>query len=196
MTGKRLAMILVMLMFFNRESAAEDLFVGGLLAGTFGGATGFVDLEQGVTARKLAVSVSAGWLPNGWLGLEAEATFVACLFGCEAGLVTSYLGVGVSGNVLVSPQRNDSRVGVYGTAGAGAISVRMRDVADVFTTRTTLPAINAGGGLVARLNSRLSIRADLRYFRTAFRDPPPGRVAIGSWFVHFWRGGAGVVMRF
>jgi hypothetical protein len=196
MTGKRLAIIFVMLMFFGRESAAEDLFVGGLLAGTFGAATGFVDLEQGVTARKLAVGVSAGWLLNGWLGLEAEATFVPGLFAGDAGLVASSLGVGVSGNVLVSPLRNDSRVAVYGTAGAGAISVRMRDVADVFTTRTTLPAINAGGGLVARLNSRLSIRADLRYFRSAFRDPPPGRVAIGSWFVHFWRGSAGVVVRF
>ena len=196
MTRKQLVFVLVMLMFFARESAAEDLFVGGLLGGTFAAATGFVDLEQGVTARKLAVGVSAGWLPNGWLGLEAEATFVPGLFSGDAGLVASSLGVGVSGNVVVSPLRNDSRLGVYGTAGAGAISVRMRDVADVFTTRTTLPAINAGGGLVARLKSRLSIRADLRYFRTAFRDPPPGRVAIGSWFVHFWRDSAGVVVRF
>ena len=196
MTGTRPAIILVMLMLFGRESAAEDLFVGGLLAGTFRAATGFVDLEQGATTPNLAVDVSAGWLPNGWLGLEAEVTFVPGLFEADAGLVASSLGVGVSGNVLVSPPRNDSRVRVYGTAGAGAIWVRMRDVADVFTTRTTLPAINGGGGVVARLNSRLSIRADLRYFRSAFRDPPPGRVAIGSWFVHFWRGGAGLVVRF
>ena len=196
MTGKRLAIILVMLMFSGRESAAEDLFVGGLLAGTFGAVTGFVDLEQAVTAQKLAVAVSAGWLSNGWLGLEAEATFVPGLFSGDADLVASSLGVGVNGNVVVSPLRHDSRVGVYGTAGAGAISVRLRDVADVFTTRTTLPAINAGGGLVARLKSRVSIRADLRYFRSAFRDPPPGRVAIGSWFVHYWRGSAGVIVRF
>jgi hypothetical protein len=195
MTGQRLAIVLVLLMLFGRESAAEDLFVGGLLGGTFRAATGFVDLEQGITARKPTVGVSAGWLPEGWLGLEAEATFVPGLLSGEGGLVASSLGISVSGNVLISPLRNDSRVWVYGTAGAGAISVRMRDVADVFTTRTTLPAINAGGGLVARVNSRLSIRADLRYFRTAFRDPPPGRVAIGSWFVHFWRGSAGVVVR-
>ena len=196
MTGTRPAIILVMLMLFGRESAAEDLFVGGLLAGTFRAATGFVDLEQGATTPNLAVDVSAGWLPNGWLGLEAEVTFVPGLFEADAGLVASSLGVGVNGNVIVSPLRRDSRVGVYGTAGVGAISVRLRDVADVFTTRTTLPAINGGGGVVARLNSRLSIRADLRYFRSAFRDPPPGRVAIGSWFVHFWRGGAGLVVRF
>ena len=196
MPGKRLAMMLVMLILSGGEAAADDLFVGGLLAGTFRAATGFVDLEQGVTTPKLAVGVSSGWLPNGWFGLEAEVSVVPGLFEGDAGLVASGLGIGVSGNVLVSPPRNHSRVGVYGTAGAGAISVRMRDVADVFTTRTTLPAINAGGGLVARLNSRLSIRADLRYFRTAFRDPPPGRVAIGSWFLHFWRGSAGVVVRF
>ena len=196
MTSQRLAIVLVMLTLFGREAAAGDLFVGGLLGGTFRGATGFVDLEQGVPARKLAVSVSAGWLPDGWLGLEAEATFVPGLFTGDAGLVASSLGVGVSGNVIVSPPRHGSRVGVYGTAGAGAMSVRMRDVADVFTTRTTLPAINAGGGLMARLHSRLSIRADLRYFRTAFRDPPPGRVAIGAWFLHFWRGSAGVVVEF
>lgn len=196
MTGGRLAIVLVALILSSRESAAQDLFVGSLLGATFRAATGFVDLEQGVTARKLALAVSAGWLPNGWLGLEAEATFVPGLFSGDAGLVASSRGLGVSGNVLVSPPPRDSRVRLYGTAGAGAISVRMRDVADVFTARTTLPAINAGGGLVARLNSRLSIRADLRYFRTAFRDPPPGRVAIGSWFVHFWRGSAGVVVRF
>jgi hypothetical protein len=195
MIGQRLAIILVMLILFGRESAAEDLFVGGLLGGTFRAATGFVDLEQGVTARKLTVGVSAGWLPNGWFGLEAEVAFVPGLFEGNAGLVTSGLGAGVSGNVLVSTP-NDSRVGVYGTAGAGAISVRMRDVGDVFTTRTTLPAINVGGGLMARVKSRLSIRADLRYFRTAFRDPPPARVAIGSWFLNFWRGSAGMVVRF
>ena len=195
MIGKRLAITLVMLILFGREAAAEDLFVGGLLGGTFRAATGFVDLEQGVTARKLAIGVSAGWLSEGWLGLEGEVAFVPGLFEGNAGLVASGLGASVSGNVLVSTP-NHSRVVVYGTAGAGAISVRMRDVADVFTTRTTLPAINAGGGLTARVNSRLSIRADLRYFRTAFRDPPPDRVAIGSWFLNFWRASAGMVVRF
>lgn len=196
MRGKRLAFVLVMLLFVGRESAAEDLFVGGSLAGTFGGATGFVDLEHGVTAHKLAISASAGWLSKGWLGLEGEVTLLPGLFEGDADLVASSLGVGVNGNVLVSPQDRDSRVRVYGTAGVGAISVRMRDVADVFTIDKTLPAINGGGGLTVRLNSRLSIRGDVRYFRSAFRDPPPGRVAIGSWFVNFWRGGAGVVAQF
>ena len=195
MTGKRLAIILVMLMLFGRESAAQDLFVGGLLGGTFRAATGFVDLEQGATTPNFAVDVSAGWLSNGWLGLEGEVAFMPGLFEGDGGLVAAGRGVCVSGNVLVS-WRHDSRVWVYGTAGAGAISVSMRDVADVFTTRTTLPAINGGGGVVARLNSRLSIRADLRYFRSAFRDPPPARVAIGSWFLNFWRGSAGMVVRF
>lgn len=196
MTRKQLVFVLVMLMFFARESAAEDLFVGGLLGGTFAAATGFVDLEQGVTAHKLAVSASAGWLSKGWLGLEGEVTFVPGLFSGDAGLVASSLGVGVNGNVLISPQDHDSRIRVYGTAGVGAISVQMRDVADVFTVNKTLPAINGGGGLTARVNSRLSIRGDVRYFRSAFRDPPPDRVAIGSWFVNFWRGSAGVVVRF
>jgi hypothetical protein len=197
MTAGRLAIILMVLVGSSRMVAAEDLFIGGFGGGTVHSATGFVALEQDAAAGKLAIGLSAGWLPDGWLGCEAEVAVVPGLFGDDAGLVSSSRGVAVNGNLLVTlPRTGGWRVRPYGTLGAGAFSVRMRDVADVFTTRTTLPAINGGGGVVARLNSRLAVRGDLRYLRTAFRDPPAGQVAIGSWFVHFWRGSAGVVVRF
>src|SRR6476659_10083 len=116
MAAGRLALSLVVLVLSSRTAAAEDLFIGVFGGGTFRGATGFVDLEQGVTARKRAFGASAGWLTDGWLGCEAEVAVMPDLFGGDAGLVPSSLGVGVNGNLLVTlSRRRASRVRPYGT---------------------------------------------------------------------------------
>src|SRR5262245_40418739 len=115
MTARRLAIILVVLVGSSRMAAAEDLFIAGFGGGTFRAATGFVALEQDAAAGKLAIGVSAGWMPDGWLGCEAEVTVVPGLFGGDIGLVASSRGVAMNGNVLVTlPRTRGSRFRPYG----------------------------------------------------------------------------------
>src|SRR5262245_43419161 len=113
MAAGRLALILVLLVLSGRTAAAEDWLIGGFVGGTFRGATGFVDVEQGVASRKRAFGASAGWWPDGWLGCEAEVAAMPNLFGGEAGLVPSSLGVGLNGNLLVTLPRRAWRVRPY-----------------------------------------------------------------------------------
>ena len=198
MTRKRLAVLPVLLLLLTSEPAAVDeWFVTGFADATFRASTGFIDVDQGVGRRKRAFGGSAAWLSERWLGAEAELILVPGLFDGGSGLVPSSQAFGAHVNLLLMPPRRSiSRIRPYGTVGVGAITVRTSDVADVFTTRTTLPAINGGGGVIVRLRSGLAVRGDLRYFRTSFRDPPPGSVAIGSLYLNFWRSSAGLVIQF
>jgi hypothetical protein len=198
MTRRRLASLpLLLVLLTSRVAAADEWFVTGFGGSTFRARTGFVDVDQGVGRRKLALGASAAWMSDRWLGCEGEMALVPGLFDGGSGLVPSSHAFGMNLNVLVMPPRRwASRILPYGTLGGGAIAVRASDVADVFTTRTTLAAINAGGGVIVHLRSRFAVRGDLRYFRTTFQDPPPGSAAIESWYLHFWRGSAGLVVRF
>jgi hypothetical protein len=198
MTRRRLAILpLLLLLLASRPAAAGEWLLTGFAGATFRASTGFVDVDQGVGRRKLAFGGSAAWLSDRWLGCEGEMTLVPRLFEGGSGLVPSSRAFGAHVNLLVMPPRwLASRIRPYGTLGGGAIAVRASDVAGVFNTRTTLAAINAGAGVLVRLGSRFAVRGDLRYFRTSFREPPPGRVAIGSWYLHFWRGSAGLVVQF
>jgi hypothetical protein len=194
----RLAILpLVLLLLTSHPAAADEWFLTGFAGATFRTSTGFVDVDQGVGRRKRAFGGSVAWVSDRWLGCEGETVLVPGLFDGGSGLVPSSQAFGAHVNVLVMPPRRlASRIRPYGTFGGGAIAVRSSDVADVFTTRTTLAAINAGGGAIVSLRSRFAVRGDLRYFRTTFRDPAAGSVAIGSWYLHFWRGSAGLVVQF
>ena len=194
---RRLAIAPVIVLLLPCATAAEDRFIGTLAGATFRTETGVVDLEQGADRIGRTIAASVGWVSSRWLGWEAEVTLQPGPLDGEGGLVSSSRSLSANGNVLVAlPLARSPRIRPYGTLGAGVISIRLRDVADVFTASTTLAALNGGGGLITHLTPRVAIRGDLRYFRTTFRDPPPGRVAIGSWFVHYWRASAGLLVRF
>src|SRR5262249_34731284 len=98
-----------------------------------------------------------------------------------------------NGNVVISPWRTP-RVRPYVTIGAGVAWVRIADVADVFATSATLPAINAGAGVHVVLRSRFGVRGDVRYLRTRFEEPPPSAPSLGARFLQTWRISGGLVI--
>lgn len=197
MTRCRLAVLsLSLLLFTSQPAAADEWFLTGLTGTTFHMRTGFIDLDHSVDRKKLAIGGSVAWLSGRWLGCEGEIAMIPGLFDGGSGLVTSSRAVSGHLNLLVMRRLRSSRLRPYGTLGIGAIAVHSTDVAEVFRTHATLPAMNVGGGLLVDVRSRIALRGDLRYFRTAFRDPPPGGVAIGSWYLQIWRVSAGIVVRF
>jgi opacity protein-like surface antigen len=139
--------------------------------------------------------MAAGWWSRSWFGIEGEWTLLPAFFETDAGLVVSSRMITANGNVLVSPWRTE-RIQPYATIGAGVMSVRISDLADVFPTDTNLAALNGGAGVIATVRPRFAVRGDLRYFRSRFDESPAGAPALGARFIHNWRISAGIFVRF
>jgi len=186
---------LLLVLLCTREAAAGDRFVAAFVGATARTETGLIDLEGAASKRKPAVGMAAGWWSRSWFGIEGELTLLPAFFETDAGLVVSSRVITANGNVLVSPWRTQ-RVQPYATIGAGLMSVRISDVADVFPTDTNLAALNGGAGVIATVRPRFAVRGDLRYFRSRFDESPAGAPALGARFIHNWRISAGIFVRF
>jgi hypothetical protein len=186
---------LLLVLLCAREAAAGERFVAVFVGATARTETGLIDLDGAASKRKPAVGMAAGWWSRSWFGIEGEFTLLPAFFETDAGLVVSSRMITANGNVLVSPWRT-ARVQPYATIGVGVMSVRISDVADVFPTDTTLPALNGGVGAIATVRPRFAVRGDLRYFRSRFDESPAGAPALGARFIHNWRLNAGIVVRF
>lgn len=195
---KRFAIILAMVIVCNSRALGQDWFAAPFAGATFKADTGFVDLEGATSKSKPVLGASAGRLTDHWLGFEGEIGFVPGFFSGGTGLVSSSRVVTAMGSVVLSPKAffRDGLVRPYGAIGAGAIFVQLTDVADVFSTSTTLKALNGGGGVIVRLSPRLALRGDMRYLRSEFANPQLGRPALGEQYLHFWRASTGVVIWF
>jgi outer membrane protein with beta-barrel domain len=186
---------LLLVLLSTREAAAADHFVAAFVGATARTETGFIDLEGAASTRKPAVGMAAGWWSRSWFGIEGEVTLLPAFFETDVGLVVSSRVITANGNVLLSPWRT-GRVQPYATIGAGVMSVRISDVADVFPTDANLAAINGGAGVIGTVRPRFAVRGDLRYFRSRFDESPAGAPALGARFLHSWRISAGIVVRY
>jgi opacity protein-like surface antigen len=186
---------LLLVLLCTRDTAAGDRFVAAFVGATARTETGFIDLEGAASKRKPAVGMAAGWWSRSWFGVEGELTLLPTFFEADAGLVVSSRMITANGNVLVSPWRTE-HVQPYATIGAGVMSVRISDVADVFPTDTNLAALNGGAGAIVTVRPRFAVRADLRYFRSRFDESLAGAPALGARFLHSWRISAGIVVRY
>lgn len=195
MTIVRGAGTLLLVLLCTREAAAGDRFVAAFVGATARTETGLIDLDGAASKRKPAVGMAAGWWSRSWFGIEGELTLLPAFFETDAGLVVASRMITANGNVLVSPWRKE-RIQPYATIGAGVMSVRISDVADVFPTDTNLAALNGGAGVIATVRPRFAVRGDLRYFRSRFDESPAGPPALGARFIHNWRISAGIFVRF
>jgi opacity protein-like surface antigen len=191
----RAGIVALTLICHSRSAAASTWFVAPFAGATAGTRTGFIDLDGAESLRKFTIGAAAGWQGDRWFGVEGELALLPAFFESEIGLVKSSRVTTANGNVVISPWRTN-RVRPYVTIGAGLVRVHIADVADVFTTSATLPAINGGAGVRIDLRSRFGLRGDVRYFRTRFDEPPPSTASLGERFLQTWRISAGVVVGF
>jgi len=156
---------------------------------------GFVDLEQASSDSKLAWGVAAGWRRRA-IGVEFDVSVVPGFFDGVDDLIIEGNVTTMMGNVtwqLPKPHES-SRLRAYISGGAGIVHVRLEDALDAFSSRTSLVAGNAGGGLLVRLRPRLDINADVRYFKSQYGDVD--QAGFSEQFVSFTRLTGGVVLRF
>ena len=195
MSSRLVAVWIVGLLTMVPSEAAADWTVRPFLGAALGPSHGFVDLEQTSGDSKLVLGAAAGWHPRA-IGVEVEVSVLPGFFDGPADLIIAGSVTTVMGNVTWQLPRPDasSRLRAYVTGGAGIVRVRLEDALDAFSSRSSLAAANAGGGVLVRLRPRLDISADVRYFKSQYGDA--GRAGFSEQFVSFTRMTGGVVLRF
>jgi len=195
MTCRLVAVWICALLTMVPSEATADWFVRPFFGAALDPKHGFVDLEQTSGNSKLVLGAAAGWHPHA-IGVEFELSVLPRFFGDPGDLIIAGRVTTLMGNVtwrLPTPHES-SRLRAYVAGGAGIVRVRLEDALDAFSSRTSLAAGNAGGGVLVRLRRRLDLNADVRYFKTQFGDVD--RAGFSEEFVSFTRLTTGVVLRF
>ena len=195
MTSRLVVVWIAALLTMVPSEATADWIIRPFVGAAVNPKHGFVDLEQTSGESKLVLGAAAGWHPRA-IGVEFELSVLPGFFDGAGDLIKSGNVTTVMGNVTWQLPRphESSRLRAYVAGGAGIVRVRLEDSLDAFSSRTSLAAGNAGGGVLIRLRPRLDINADVRYFKTQFGDVD--RAGFSEQFVSFTRLTAGVVVRF
>src|SRR5262245_21099451 len=195
MTSRLVAVWICALLTMVPSEARADWIFRPFFGAAVSPSHGFVDLEQTSGDSKLALGAAAGWHP-GAIGVEFELGRLPGFFDGPGDLIIAGNVTTVMGNVtwqLPKPHES-SRLRAYVAGGAGIVRVNLDDALDAFSSRTSLAAGNAGGGVLIRWRPRLDINADVRYFKTQFGEVD--RAGFSEQFVSFTRLTGGVVVRF
>lgn len=192
------ALVLAIMCLAARPAAADNLFLVPMLGVSFGGGTSIFDPEEAAGHPKLAIGGGLLWLGDGVLGLDGEVAVIAGYFERDGALVTRSAVTTAIGSVVVSVPRRwvGWSLRPYGVAGAGLIRVTSRDVFNVLPVEENLTGLRFGGGAMGFLSDTVGMKLDLSYFRTLGGQGEAGGVAFGRPRLTFWRGSAGIVLRF
>ena len=195
MSARFVAVSIVALLTMVPAEASAQWIVRPFFGAALNPSHGFVDLEQTAGDTKLVVGAAAGWHPRA-IGVEFEVGVLPGFFEGPADLIVAGNITTLMGNVTWQlPKPNaSSRLRAYVAGGVGVVRVRLEDALGAFSSSTSLAAANAGGGVLVRLQPRLDINADLRYFKSQYGDV--GQAGFSEPFVSFTRLTAGVVLRF
>ena len=173
--------------------ASAEWLVTPFAGMTFAARGQFVDLEDALDGSHAVIGVSAGWRRS-WLIADAEVGWSPNFLNTSDDLISRGRVTSVMGNVAFAlPRLRTAKVEPYVGVGAGIVRVDLRDVFDIFTRTTNLAAGNVAFGALVRLRPRLTVRGDLRYFRTEQQEEG---AALGTDDLRFWRATGGVVFNF
>ena len=180
-------------------ASAQDLLFIPYLGFTFGGGSSlFADLESGSSESASVVGGSVALLSQGIFGVEGDIGYVPGFFERgEAQIVfPGSFVTSLTGSVMVTLPLSITRESLrpYLVAGGGVMWAEADDVASVFPIRSTMPALNFGGGAIGFLSNTVGVRFDLRYIRSlgAGEDVIAGTGPR----VRFWKGSVGLVLKY
>ncbi|HUG53024.1 MAG TPA: outer membrane beta-barrel protein [Vicinamibacteria bacterium] len=174
----------LVVLFAAPPPAAPETLLTATIGRAFGG-----DLEQG----ELSYGASIGFMGDGIVGFEVEGVYTPDVFGdTPAGTnnITTLMG-----NLLLgAPLGEAGRI--YAKGGVGIMKFRVPDVDDFFDIDSNDFGMNAGAGVMVNLGERFALKGEIAYFRN-LEDPEPDNdfdVDFGGF--SYWRGSAGLSLRF
>jgi len=187
-----------LVVFACPSSAAADWLLIPFVGGSFAPETTFVIPEEGA-GRKLTLGGSVALLSDGVLGLEADFGQTPGFFQGDdpLGLVLSSRVTTLMGNVILAVPLSITRESLrpYLVGGLGLLQARSRNAAAVLNVEHDLLGVSIGAGAIGMVTFQTGLRFDVRYIKAASGvDGPFARPGLSR--LSFWRGTAGVVLRY
>jgi hypothetical protein len=180
------------------SSAAADWLLVPFIGGSFAPETTFVIPEEGA-GRKLTFGGSVALLSDGFLGLEADFGHTPGFFQGDdpLGLVLSSRVTTLTGSVIIAVPLSITRESLrpYVVGGLGLLQARSRHAGGAIPLEKDLLGVNIGAGAIGMVTFQTGLRFDFRYIKAASgADGPFARPGLSR--LSFWRGTAGIVIRY
>jgi hypothetical protein len=180
------------------STAAADWLLTPFIGSSFAPETTLLIFEEGA-GRTLTLGGSAALLTDGIFGLEADFGHTPGFFEGDdpLGLVLSSRVTTLTGNVIVAVPLSVTRESLrpYVVFGAGLLQARSKHAGGLFPVDQNLLGVDIGAGAIGMVTPRTGLRFDVRYIKAASgADGPFARPGLSR--LSFWRGTAGVVIRY
>jgi hypothetical protein len=186
-------------------SAAGDWLITPFIGTTFAADSNLVPLINGAGEKKTTIGGSGGFLTDGIIGVEANASYSFGFFNpgtdtfatAASAPVRTHTALGtLMGDVIfaVPVSITHESLRPYAVAGAGIMHATVEDIISFQSVQRNLAAMDVGGGVIGFVSRRAGFRFDVRRFNSLTHEPSAIPFFGGS-RLSFWRLSAGVVLR-
>jgi Outer membrane protein beta-barrel domain len=188
--------LLVVVLCSVAEPARADYIFTPFIGAAFGGATSFLNLEQGAGSAQVIFGGSAGWLSSGILGVEGDFAYSPRFFERDNLTILASTAATVSGSVIVAAPLRVTGYSLrpYLVGGLGLIHSGITYSAILEPVDDNSLGMNIGAGAIGLLSPRTGLRFELRHFRTFSRDVNEA-TGDSEARLSFWRATIGVLIR-
>jgi len=171
-------------------AAAPALHAETMISGHAGKAFGG-DLADSRTTYGGALT----FMGDGAFGFEIEGAYTKDFFGDEAVALGKNNVTSLMANILLGSRFGQSGR-VYASVGGGLLKSRAEDLDQFFEVTRNDFGVTGGAGAMGFFGRNLGVRGDVRYFRNIGDPEPDNEFDIDFGNFSFWRGTAGIVLKF
>jgi hypothetical protein len=172
--------------FAAAPAVHADTMISGHAGKVFGG-----DLNASRTTYGGALTFMGG----GAFGFEIEGGYTPDFFGDANDFLGNNNVTTLMGNILLGSRFGESGR-VYASVGGGLLKTRAEDVDQFFDVSRNDFGVSGGVGAMGFFGNNLGVRGDVRYFRNVGDPQPDNEFDIDFGSFSFWRGTAGIVLKF
>jgi outer membrane protein with beta-barrel domain len=135
------------------------------------------------------------FMGGGAFGFEIEGAYTPDFFGDAADFLGTNNVSTLMGSILLGSTFGQSGR-VYASVGGGLLKSRAEDIDQFFDVTRNDFGVSGGVGAMGFFGNNLGVRGDVRYFRNIGDPEPDNELDIDFGEFSYWRGTAGIVLRF
>jgi opacity protein-like surface antigen len=193
-------MIACVAMVAAPRPARADGYVTPFIGVNFSGATGGALVNAVGDNSRLTYGVSIGFMGGGVIGLEEDFAYAPKFVAAGAGIGQTNVLTLMTNLIIGIPVGGQKGGGIrpYVLGGVGLLRTNVENSIAVLVPDRNSVGFDLGGGLNIYFADNVGIRGDIRYLRdfSVADDNNAIGVSLGRGRLDFWRGSAGLVLRF
>ena len=163
-----------------------DTMISGHAGKAFGG-----DLNDSRTTYGGALT----FMGDGAFGFEIEGGYTPDFFGDADEFLGENNVTTLMGNILLGSRFGEGGR-AYVSVGGGLLKSRAEDIDEFFDVSRNDFGVSGGAGAMGFFGNNFGVRGDVRYFRNIGDPEPDNEFDIDFGTFSFWRGTAGIVLKF